>query len=274
MKSSLSHQAVGTKFALFVAVTVVWCCTGAEVSIGTCDSEEEYTQEPTPLPPDDALCQGPQSDTLCTVVCRNKEACNGCCNAKEQAGHWGSDGGAGEQSCLNGCKNKWPMQIVIDVDFDPIGAKLEPNAPWERGAYVELPSGVYESASCECASALVAKESDEAILSDQIFSQIPSFMDSVDTRAFVEALTPCERAALYSDVVRWQTEIHAIDSAEFAALKQLIEAEVVSRLALSSRQGGEAFREEFNRMLGEIWYDQVVQTGSGYELVEIEQLEE
>lgn len=166
------------------------------------------------------------------------------------------------------------MQIVIDVDFDPIGAKLEPNAPWERGAYVELPSGVYESASCECASALVAKESDEAILSDQIFSQIPSFMDSVDTRAFVEALTPCERAALYSDVVRWQTEIHAIDSAEFAALKQLIEAEVVSRLALSSRQGGEAFREEFNRMLGEIWYDQVVQTGSGYELVEIEQLEE
>lgn len=97
-----------------------------------------------------------------------------------------------------------------------------------------------------------------------MFSQLPAFMDTAETRDFAAALSPCERAALLADVIRWNDRILEVTPSQFEEIHNQVVAEVLDRMEAEGKQGEEAFRSELNQLVGEIWYDRVVQSGPNY----------
>lgn len=250
MQPSPPRRVVGAKFALFAVITVVWCCTGAEVSISDCNGN---SQPPPTTPP-------PQPTTPCRDTTSTLQACYNCCRDRFP----GNPEPPEKTQCDSDCEQKFMIAIVLDPDFDPIYAKSEPMEPWSRSAYVPFSSIVYPGMVCECALPLAQKEANESLLADAMFSQLPAFMDTAETRNFVAALSPCERAALLADVMRWNDQILEVTPSQFEEIHNQVVTEVVDRMAAEGKQGEQAFREVMNQLVGEIWYDRVVQSGPRY----------
>lgn len=249
MQPSPPRRVVGAKFALFAAITVVWCCTGAEVSISDCNGNSQPPPSPSPRP---------------TTPCHNStstlQACYNCCRDRFP----GNPEPPEKTQCDSDCEQRFMIAIVLDPDYDPINAKSEPAEPWSRSAYALFNSIVYPGMSCECAMPLIQKEANEALLADAVLGQLPAYMDTAQTRGFIEALTPCERAALLADAIRWNDRILEVTPSQFEEIHDQVVTEVLDRMAAEGKQGEEAFRSELNQLVGEIWYDRVVQSGPNY----------